>query len=173
MPAPDAAKLVIAAALTAVLAWASWRDVKSRTIPNRAVLAVLALFAAWIAVGRGAGLVPDLEAAAIAFALTFVLYLFRVIGAGDVKLFAALALFAGFTYLPLFALMTVLAGGCIAAVSLASSPRRALALFHLGGKGGFGRGVPYGAAIAIGGLAAVWGELTGVAARYAFTGLGG
>ena len=34
-------------------------------------------------------------------------------------------------------------------------------MFTLKGRGDYGRGIPYGVAIAVGGLIAVWGGLTG------------
>ena len=149
MPRLDPAHLALASALSALLAWAAVSDIMVRRIPNVAVLAILALYGVWAVIGRGAGLVPALEAAGIGFAVGYGLYLFKMMGAGDVKLFAAAALFTGLAYLPLFALATVLAGGVIALVSLAVNPRRAAVLFTLRGKGGGGREIPYGVAILV------------------------
>ena len=59
---------------------------------------------------------------------------------------AVAAVSVGRGYLPFFALGTALAGGAIAAVSLATRPQRALMMFNLRA------GVPYGAAITIGGI---------------------
>ena len=55
-----------------------------------------------------------LEAFGIALVVTGALYSFRVIGAGDSKLFTVTALFMGLGYLPAFGLATVLVGGVIA-----------------------------------------------------------
>ncbi|MCX7586396.1 A24 family peptidase [Phenylobacterium sp. 58.2.17] len=153
--------IVLAAILSGVLICVAVGDIMDRRIPNAAVLAVVALFALWALADRGASLGTGLAAAAIGFGVGFVFYLMRIMGAGDVKLFAAVALFTGLGYLHLFALATVLAGGAMAVVALAARPRRALVMFTLKGRGDFGRGIPYGVAIAVGGLIAVWGGLTG------------
>jgi prepilin peptidase CpaA len=162
--------IVLAAAASVILAWAAVSDVQKRIIPNVSVLALLAVFLGWavLVLGFGAPLLSALAAAAIAFAVTFALYAFKVIGAGDSKLFAAAALFCGLGYLPLFALATVLAGGAIAAVSLASRPHRAMAMLTMGGKGDWGRGIPYGVAIAIGAAVVMWGSIGGYVQPYSF-----
>jgi Flp pilus assembly protein protease CpaA len=65
-------------------------------------------------------------------------------------------------HLSAFALATVLTGGAMAVVSLASRPTRALVMFNLRGKGDFGRGIPYGVAIGVGGIVVLWGYLVGL-----------
>lgn len=152
----EPAVAAVAVALTLVLAWAAVSDVRERKIPNRAVLAVLGLFAAWSALARGVGLVSSLEAAALSFAVGYGLFVFGVMGAGDVKLFAAVSLFTGLPSLPLFAAATTLAGAAVVLCGLAMRPRRALVMFAMRGQGDFGRGVPYGVAIAIGAVVAIW-----------------
>ncbi|KQW68089.1 hypothetical protein ASE17_06415 [Phenylobacterium sp. Root77] len=152
---------VLAALLSGILICVAASDVINRRIPNAAVVALVGLFALWALADRGASLSTGVAAASVGFVVGYVLYMFRIMGAGDVKLFAAVALFTGLSYLHLFALATVLAGGVIAVFTLAARPRRALALLTLKGKGDFGRGIPYGVAIAVGGLIAVWGALTG------------
>jgi prepilin peptidase CpaA len=161
MPILEVARYVIAAGFSIVLLWAATTDIISRIIPNRAVLALLGLFLLWTLAGKGVSLGPDLLAGAIALAVGYLFYAFKVMGGGDAKLFAATALFTSLGYLPALALMTVLAGGVIAAVSLATKPRRAVAMLTLRGKGDFGRGVPYGVAIAIAGIYVLWGALFG------------
>lgn len=160
--------MAVAAGASLVLIWAAVSDVRARIIPNRAVLALLALALVWAAVGKGAQLIPSLEAFGIALALTIALYAFGIVGAGDSKLFAVTALFMGMGYLPLFALATALAGGAIAAVSLVTRPQRAAVMFALKGRGDFGRGVPYGVAIAIGGMAVMWSALAGALPPYGY-----
>ena len=162
--------IVLAAAASLILVWAAVSDVQKRIIPNVSVLALLAVFLVWavLVLGFGPPLVSALEAAAIAFVATFALYAFKVIGAGDSKLFAAAALFCGLGYLPLFALATVLAGGAIAAISLAARPRRAMVMLTMGGKGDWGRGIPYGVAIAIGAAVVMWGSIGGYVEPYRF-----
>lgn len=162
--------IVLAAVASLILAWAAVSDVRKRIIPNVSVLALLVVFLAWavLVLGFGQSLLSALEAAVIAFAATFALYAFKVIGAGDSKLFAAAALFFGLGYLPLFALTTVLAGGVIAAISIVSRPNRALVMLSMKGKGDWGRGVPYGVAIAIGAAVVMWGSIGGYVEPYRF-----
>jgi prepilin peptidase CpaA len=165
VPLPDLVKYAVAAGLTGVLAWASFSDVKDRRIPNIAVIAVIGLAIVW-AVAGGVGWLSALAAFAIALAIGVALYAFKIVGAGDSKLFAAVALFAGLGYLPFRAVAVALAGGVLAAVSLATRPRRAMVMFALQGKGDFGRGIPYGVAIAIGAALVTWAALTGYLQPY-------
>lgn len=162
MPLLDPLHWALAAAFTAVLAWAALTDVASRRIPNAAILVLVVIFVPWALTGAPAGLGSGLAAGAIGFAVGFALYLFGVMGAGDVKLFAATALFLGLAYLPMFAVATSLAGGAVVLIALATQPRRAMVMFATRGAAGHGRGVPYGVAISIGGLATLWAVTAGV-----------
>ena len=134
--------------LSVVLAIASISDIKDRRIPNWSVLAVAVLFVPW-AITEHVSLASALGAAAITFVISCGLYLVGVIGAGDSKLLTAAALFVGFGQLLPFLVLVALAGGVIAVMSLAARPVRALVMFQMRNKGDFGRGVPYGVAIAI------------------------
>jgi prepilin peptidase CpaA len=162
MPRLDALHWPLAAAVVVVLAWAAISDVASRRIPNACVLALLVIFAAWALTGAPAGLVSGLAAAGVGLAAGFALYLFKVIGAGDAKLFAATALFVGLAYLPMFALATAVAGGVIAIAALAAQPRRVLAMITLRSVAAPSPGIPYGVAIALGGLLTLWSLTSGV-----------
>ena len=157
MPVPEVLRYVVAAALTGVLVWAAVSDAIWRRIPNSSVLAVVALYAVWAVLAAGAGLVP----APASLAIGFVLFNFKVWGGGDAKLFAAVALFAGFAHIYTLILVTALAGGLMAIVSLGSRPMRAMVIWNMKGKGDFGRGIPYGVAIAAGGVVVIWGQLLG------------
>jgi prepilin peptidase CpaA len=166
----SAPAIVLAAAASGILAWAAVSDIRRRIIPNVAVAALLAVFLGWavVVLGFGPPLVSALAAGGVALAVTFALYVFKVVGAGDSKLFAVGALFFGLGYLPLFALTTVLAGGVVAAASLALRPRRAAVMLAMGGKGDWGRGVPYGVAIAAGAAIVLWGAIGGYVEPYRF-----
>jgi prepilin peptidase CpaA len=166
----SAPAIVLAAAASAILGWSAISDVRRRIIPNVAVAALLAVFLGWavLVLGFGHPLVSALEAGGIALAVTFALWACKVIGAGDSKLFAVAALFFGLGYLPLFALATVLTGGLVAAASLALRPRRTAVMLAMGGKGDWGRGVPYGVAIAAGAAIVLWGAIGGYVAPYGF-----
>lgn len=167
MPPSSFVQLAAAALVSVVLAIAAVSDIRDRRIPNWTVLAVMGLFAAWAFANGGAGVVSALEAAGVALVVSIALYALKIMGAGDSKLFTAVALFAGMGYLPLLVVATTLAGGAVALVSLATRPRRALAMFTLRGKGDWGRGVPYGVAIAVGGAVIMWGPIAGLAPPFA------
>jgi prepilin peptidase CpaA len=159
MPLPEIGRWVVAGLLTVVLAWAAISDARTRKIPNWTVLAVLGLFFPWAALHWGPWAAWALAAGAISLAVGVGLYAAGLAGAGDAKLFAAVALFAGLDHLMELALGTALAGGVVAAVSLAMRPRRAMTMFMLRGKGDFGPGIPYGVAIALAAAALVWAGL--------------
>lgn len=167
MPAPEILQYVVAAALTGVLAWAALSDAIWRRIPNASVLAVAGLYVVWAVILGGAGLVGALVTAAVFLGVGFGLFAFGIWGGGDAKLFAAVALFAGFAHFSTLVLVTAVVGGLMAVVSLASRPARALVIWNMKGKGDFGRGIPYGVAIAAGGAAVVWGQLLGWIRPYA------
>ena len=111
----------------AILLAAAISDAMRRKIPNWTVLALVGLFI----VAAVLKLTPTdpwwaLGAAGIAFVVTYGLYHFDIIGAGDAKLFTAAALFAGMKFLPLFALLTALAGGLYAVGFVLVRPRLSL-----------------------------------------------
>ena len=157
----EIARWAVGAAYAVVLASAAYTDVKGRRIPNWTVLAVMGLFVVWIFVGPAVSVLSALEAAGIGLAVTAALYMAGMLGAGDSKLFTAVALFAGMTYLPHLALATVLAGGVIALGIMVARPTRAMAMLTLRSKGDFGQGIPYGVAIALAGVLIVFGPMLG------------
>ena len=139
-----------------MLVWAAVSDVRHRRIPNWTVLCVLVLFIPWALAATLNWSLWAVVAGVIAFAASFVLYAAGVIGAGDSKLFSATALLAGMGHLALLAVLTAVIGGIVAIGVLLSRPTRTLVLLNMRGKGDFGRGVPYGVAIAAGAVAILW-----------------
>jgi len=135
-------------ALSVILAIASITDIRDRRIPNWTVLAVAVLFVPW-AITQHVSILHAVGAAAIAFIISGAMYTFGVVGAGDSKLLTVTALFVGLGQLLPFLLLVALTGGVVALVSLAARPVRALVMIQMRGKGDFGRGVPYGVAIAV------------------------
>jgi len=93
----------------------TYMDVRYRRIPNKLVLIILlggigfnAFFGGWH------GLTSSLGGAAIAFGIMFLFHLFGTMGAGDVKLFAAIGAVLGSSLvLPTF-LIVALTGGVLA-----------------------------------------------------------
>lgn len=159
MPFTEIGRLGVAVLLTGVLIWASITDIKDRKIRNVTVLTALVLFLPWAVMSTGHAVVSDLEAGVIALLAGVAFYSAGWMGAGDAKLFAAASLFIGLQDLVGLAVLTALAGGAMAAISLVSRPTRAMTMVAMRGKGDFGRGIPYGVAIAIAAAALVWGGL--------------
>jgi len=169
-------RTVTTVALVAVVAVASWWDVRERRIPN--ALTVGALVAALLLrIPGGTGsVVAGLEGAGIAFGLSLVFFLAGGMGGGDVKLLAAVGAFLGPSRLWPGLLAMALAGGLMAGwvvvrkgavPETAANLRTLLATFgrktFTGWKGREGEAaltletpgaltVPYGAAIAVGAL---------------------
>ena len=137
---------ILLVALAAMLLAACWCDLKSRTIPNILNLAVALLaIPFWWSIGLA--LWPDvaiqLGVAALVFGLFAIAFAMGAMGGGDVKLVAAIALWLpAMSVVALLFIMSV-AGG---ALTLAMLIRHKLA--RAGGQ----LEIPYGVAIAFGGL---------------------
>lgn len=155
----ELARIGIETLLVATLVAAGVSDILRRRIPNWTVLVILALFVGWIFVDPAISIRGSLAAALIVFVFSFALYFFGIVGAGDSKLITAVALFVGLSRLPQFTLATALVGGALAVISIASNPTRAMVMLQMRGKGSFGRGVPYGLAIALAGAGTVLDKL--------------
>ena len=152
-------------ALVAILAWAAVADAMWFRISNAVPIAILALYPLYLLAG-GQGLAQLHWAAAIAIA-TFLIGAFMFargwMGGGDVKLLAALALWAGPTHFPALIAMTSIAGGALALIAflpgraatlswLTTNLRIALHLPDAPRTATGRRTIPYGVAIAVGGL---------------------
>jgi prepilin peptidase CpaA len=97
----------------------TYYDVRYRRIPNAFVLATLAGGLAINTIFGGLnGLYQSVGGFALAFVLMFMLHIFGAMGAGDVKLFAAIGAVTGAALvLPTF-LVVILTGGLLAFVSI-------------------------------------------------------
>jgi prepilin peptidase CpaA len=151
-----------------LLMWAAVSDLRSYLIPNRICLAVAALYPVYWLVGYFGGTPVDWSggviAAALIFAGGFVLFSIGVIGGGDVKLFSAVALWAGLSWLLMLVIIVGVAGGIVSlgiigakAAMLIRLPADVRTVAYPGGPAGMFRAIlktpaPYGAAIAFGGL---------------------
>jgi prepilin peptidase CpaA len=115
MPGP----LVIAygALLIPLAVIITYYDVRYRRIPNAFVLATLLSGVIINSIFGGAtGALASLGGCGLAFILMFVMHVFGAMGAGDVKLFAAIGSVTGAAYvLPMF-LIVILTGGLLAVV---------------------------------------------------------
>jgi len=110
----ESTPLVALAATLAMLAIAVWTDLRQRRIPNRLVLVGLGVALALSVAPGGIGLRSALLGMAAGFALLLPLHLLRVMGAGDVKLMAAVGAFVGLQAVLMVVLLTLVAGGVLA-----------------------------------------------------------
>jgi prepilin peptidase CpaA len=112
--------VVIIALLLPLAIIITYYDVRYRRIPNAFVLAALAGGVAINSIFGGlAGLYGSLAGCALAFALMFMLHVFGAMGAGDVKLFAAVGAVTGAPLVLQTFVIVILTGGLLAVVSIA------------------------------------------------------
>lgn len=97
----------------------SYYDVRYRRIPNAFVLAALAGGVAINAIGAGLpGIAASFGGCALGFILMFMLHIFGAMGAGDVKLFAAIGAVIGADLVVPTFVVVILTGGLLAVVSI-------------------------------------------------------
>lgn len=97
----------------------AYYDVRYRRIPNPFVLATLVAGLAINGIFNGLpGIMTSFAGCGLAFVLMFMLHIFGAMGAGDVKLFAAIGAVTGaHLVVPTF-LVVVLTGGALAIISI-------------------------------------------------------
>ena len=177
--------IVCSVALAAWLLVAAWTDVRTRRIPNLLVasgmlcgLAVQALAPAGSGLFGGGwgglGIVSAALGLLTGLALFMPLYIFRALGAGDVKLLAMVGVWLGPQFTLAAALLTLLAGGLLAIIvmlasrsslQVLSNVRMLLTTVMIGAHSGrfapldapalVGVRLPYALAITVGSLAQV------------------
>jgi prepilin peptidase CpaA len=137
---------------------AALSDIRHFVIPNRMSLAIALLYPSYaMSNPAGVGWPLAMATAAVVLVLGFFLFFFRWIGAGDAKLFAAVALWAGPSLILPLAITTTITGGVIAVymwlqLRLAQAPVPSMILYG-GSDPDIGKHqMPYGAAIAVGAL---------------------
>ena len=110
----------------------SYYDVCYRRIPNPFVLATLTVGILLNAIFGGVnGALASLGGCALAFGLMFFLHVFGAMGAGDVKLFAAIGAITGaHLVLPTFAVVAV-TGGVLGFVSMIRSGQLKSTMFRV------------------------------------------
>ena len=132
--------------LAAMLLVASWCDLKTRTIPNELniAIALLAIPFWWsVALPLWPDAALQVGIAASVFGLFSIAFAFRAMGGGDVKLIGALALWLPFQAVILLLFVMSVAGGVLTA---------AFYLRHRLARRTGQLEIPYGVAIAFGGL---------------------
>jgi prepilin peptidase CpaA len=140
-----------------LLTLAAYGDIRNYRIPNWLSLAIAALYPVHVLASNvpvdwiGAVIVTF-----VVFVLAVVLFVGRVMGGGDVKLIAAVALWAGPAFIADFIVVMALSGALLA-IMLMSPLRHGLALAfekagnHQSRDAVLAKIIPYGLAIAVGG----------------------
>ena len=144
--------LTLLVALTALLAWGAFEDVKQRLIPHNVVFAIAGLWLVFAFLGYGdwqSGLIS----AGLFLIAGFALFQLNLMGGGDAKLMTAVALWTGMDQALEFAFYTAVAGGFVALAVLVTHKLRPQVAQ---GEEEVAPTVPYGLAIAFGGAWAVW-----------------
>lgn len=136
----------------ALLLKAAYGDYRSYIIPNRLNLAIAALFVPFALVAPAVDPLWSVAVGAAVLGAGIVAFGLGWFGGGDVKLLAAVSLWAGPDHLPLLLVATALAGGLVAVAVLC---RPLMQRFTAAGAAAVPatRDVPYGIAISIGGIA--------------------
>lgn len=147
---------ILACTLLAMLAVS---DLRRRRLPNAMVATLAALFfaQAWIAGESRVALLAHVATGVAALVLAALLFRFGWLGGGDAKLFGAVFLWSGpacattvFFIVSSFGLILGLTQIAIGRMQRDSEAAKRLGWFAPA------RGVPYGIALAVGGVAAVW-----------------
>ncbi len=164
--ATDLARALLAAAAPGLVLYAAVSDLLHRTIPNRICLVLAGLGLLWQGSTDPFRIWDPLAASLLVVIPGLWVWQRGWLGGGDIKLLAALAIWSGIADLPSLLLVVGLAGGGLAllyiltprllsVVTLASA-----ALSEVGGQAApqllrafdLSRGLPYGIAIAAGGI---------------------
>ena len=139
-------------------------DFKGMTIPNMHSIVIFGVFVVCYALiwllGSGSAFAPILShllGFAVVFVAGFALFALKIWGAGDQKLCSALAIWMGFSGVPMFLVYTSLFGGVLGVAALllrkyqpVKEPPKGSWIEQV--QGGAGK-VPYGIAIMLGALA--------------------
>lgn len=143
-------------AVLAVAILAGLSDIRSLRIPNWQPLAVILFFVpAYLAMPSAfGGWEPHVLALVIMFIVTYIMFILNIMGGGDAKLAAALALWTGITgMLPMLFYMALI-GGLLGAATLLMRKKKpfknpALGSWIASAQAGE-NAVPYGVAISFG-----------------------
>lgn len=147
------------ALMAALLVGAGAQDLRSMQIANGFSLAIAGLFVVWSATGLAGGQMSFVDVAlalgcsVAVFGVGAAAFAIGALGGGDVKLLAAVSLFAGPPLLYGFLIITAIAGGLLGLALLVGAPIGRPAMAGAGPlRARLRSGLPYGPAIAAGGL---------------------
>lgn len=144
---------IILALAGIVMIFAAGSDAARFRIPNISCLAILLLFPVYVFTSQTTIPWPEHVAVfVIVLVLGYVLFLKNLAGAGDIKLIAVIALWAGPEYWGHFLFITAIAGGVLSlGIGAVTLVRRRLSP-TTEGPSLSQTPIPYGVAIAVGGL---------------------
>ena len=148
-----ALRSLLIAAYAGLLVCAAVYDLRRFIIPDSITVALLGLWPFWVVLNGTVSLGPIVLGAVVLFGVGLALFALGVMGGGDVKLMSVLALWAGPAGLPAFLFYTSVAGGLLSLYWI--MPLRRLVAPVIGWTAGQhnNKRIPYGVAIAVGGLA--------------------
>lgn len=158
-------RLICLATAAGALLAAAVHDIRSYEIPNRFPAAIALAFVAISFTGDLHAALSGLALGTIVFAVGVVCFARRWLGGGDVKLLGAIALWVSIPLIASFALVTSLAGAVLGIIMMTPlrrhfpAPPEALAA-AAGSAGAMRQPMPFGAAIATGGLFALVARMT-------------
>jgi prepilin peptidase CpaA len=122
--------IVTAAAFIPLAGAIAYKDIRYRRIPNKLVLLTLLVGLALNTIFGGThGLLVSLGGFALAFGLMFFLHVFGTMGAGDVKLFAAIGAINGISLVLPTLLVVALIGGLLAVFKMVYARRVGATMF--------------------------------------------
>lgn len=146
-------------AFAGLLLVAAWQDLRTLHIADAVSLAIASAFLVWASSGLADGsfswsrLGLAVACAAGVFGMGALAFAAGACGGGDVKLLTAASLFAGPALMPDFLMATALVGGLLGLAILAGAPIGPVtATGDATVRARLRRGLPYGPAIAAGGL---------------------
>lgn len=145
------------AAFALLLIVAAWQDLRTMRIDNGLSLAIVASFLLWAGAGLALGSATMTQigwsagCAVAVFVIGALAFALGAVGGGDVKLLAAASLFAGPTRQFDLLAVTAVVGGLLGLAILAGAPIGPSAQSQ-SQVGALRSGLPYGPAIAAGGL---------------------
>ena len=143
----DLIQVLLIGSLLAVLVWSSVEDLRHRLIPHSAVAMIAGLYIIYAVAGY-ADPISGLISGSIFLVIGFVLFSLNLLGGGDAKMMAAVALWAGLDSAVPLVFYTTLAGGVVALGTLIVQRIR---MQDSGVAQEAVVTVPYGVAIAAGG----------------------
>lgn len=151
--------VLVLVAFAGLLVWASIEDMRRRIIDNWVSLSVAGLYPLLLLTSANLPNWPISIAIALAtLTVGFLLFSRNLMGGGDAKLMAAVALWAGQNLFLAFLFVMTISGGVLA-VGMLLRQRFAPALAT--GKSENAPTLPYGVAITIGGLVVAYGLFSG------------